>query len=401
MRDRSFGKRQKITSSPDHKHKGAIDGSKSSIYDKVRRKVDDIVKQKEEPRLFRRSPDRYQSAKLFEKKHNPLVEQSYNEEESREFNVVKDQIPKIEEKQAVVKEIFINRIRIPPYEEHKAISNASTVKNPLTFDSSLSGSEYKDFREKMLSIPNDSRDNSGYVGRYANRPETTTHYEIQTTGIYRRKIQHVYEKLFKSKGKPKLSTNYTKPILLRNKPRLNISISSNYTYVQQRAPRSSTKTISNNSQNDTDEMNELKENKLRAKNEMKFLSMNIEQLKKEISDLQDELRVHKFDRDNAITNFNQASKKIQEQNAHIEGLQRKLQKTSSQFGEIIDYLYRLNNQKYIEQLESIIGTDDRKLMEETHWKIGLLHKKLAEVMEAVSASKDKKLLERVNAVVKR
>ena len=377
------------------------EGASGSIYDKVRRKVDEIVKMKEEPRLFRKSQDKYQSAKLFEKKHLPLAGQSYEEEESRELNIIKGQIPKIADKPEQAKEIFVQRVRIHPVAYHKPASNTSTVKDQWTGDSSFSGSDIKDIREKMLSFPSDIK--AGNVEAPVDGNSTFKHlrFDIKTIEPFANQIQSSYASPIKAKSRVKLAISAPLTIFVHGKCRPKIYVSDHHNYVQQSRIQSSTKKTRDNSIISVDELNELKENNLHLLNETKFLSMSVDQLQREVVDLKEELKVCKFDRDNAITNFNQASKKIQEMNAEVDASQRKMQKTSAQFGELIDYLYRTANDKCIDKLEEIVGTQDKRMIEEAHWKIKALNTKLAEVAQLAAAAKDKTLAQKIDAVVKR
>lgn len=399
-KDKSTERRQDVMYSPDRNKKEAFIDVRESIYDKVRRKVDGIVKLGDEQRLFRRSPDRYQSAKLFEKKHAPLEGQSYEEEESRELNIIQGKIPDINEKPRLEKKIYIQRIRIHPVGYNKPASAASTVKDRWAEDSSFSGLDIKDIRNKVLFLPSDGKNNRLNIaedtGGSNKRPSRDAVHVVTRCN----EIQSTYSQTYKLREKRALQIVSPMLILAKEKGRHRNEMSDHFSLLQHLPIQESTKTTTEISQVKTDTAIIIREDKLRMQNEIKFLSRSVEQLQKSVADLQDELRVSKFDRDNAITNYSQASKKIQDLNIQIDSLQRKSQKTSSQFGELIDYVYRQGEDRYIHRLEDLIGTDDKRMVEETHAKILNLNKKLAEISALIFTSKDKKLADNVNAVIR-
>lgn len=400
LRDRSFGKRKKIMMSPDQNSK-VLNASKSSIYDKVRKKVDNIVKIEKESQLFRKSADKYLSVKVFEKKRKPLVEDSLNEEESRELTITKDPIPKIVEKPEQGKEIYIRKTSIVPISFNKPPPATALTNMRPSDDSPLFKIKIDEIRDKLLSVPNDIKQNLSTIDGSNSGVKRRINFDLQSIAPFSHQIQSNYSSLYKSGTKDELQIGNSGNIINQKKKNKVLLATDNYLYNQNKYNGSSRMSLSEQSQNQIDEINSLKENKLRTKNEMKFLSLSIERLKKEISELNEDLNVSKFERDNAIAHYNKASMKIQDLHREVDGLQNKLQKTSSQFGELIDYLYRLNDNNHIQALEEIIGTESKQDLDDIRSKYASLTKQLAEVIDTVYLSRDKGLIDRINSIIKR
>ena len=134
---------------------------------------------------------------------------------------------------------------------------------------------------------------------------------------------------------------------------------------------------------------------------MKFLSMNTERLKNEIAELNEELNIIRFERDNAITNYNKAARNIQGLNKEVDNLHNKIQKSSSRFGQLIDYLYRLNDPKHIEVLETIIGADEKHALDDLQTRVNETTKRLTDIIDLVYLSKDEELIDKLNSIIKK
>ena len=143
-----------------------------------------------------------------------------------------------------------------------------------------------------------------------------------------------------------------------------------------------------------------KEKQNQFQNEMRFLNMNVDRLKKEIGELNEDLENIKFERNNAISNYNRASKKIQELSKDYESLQLRLMRTSSQFGQLIDYLYNLEDPRHITQLENIIGNTEKLDSEDLHVRLNFLRKQFSDVINLINNSKDKHLIEETGKILK-
>ena len=396
LRDRSFGKRKKVTLSPDHNSRYAH-GSKTSIFDKVRRKVDSIIKAEKNEQLFTKSPTRYQSSKVFEKKSTPLIETTFNEEESRELTIIKDAEPQIDDKSDLIKEVYVKRACIEPVVFHKpyALSKTNSI---VTVDSPSFKLEMNDMRDKLLSAQNEGQQYMSTDEGSDNAVKRRINFDSQTIVPFAHQIQSTYSSLYKSYPKPHLDVNESRVIVSQRKQRQTYKLSTQNIINQEKTLRPSFKTSSELSESQTDEINSLKEEKLRGKNEMKFLSMSINKLKRDIAELNEEVDVSKFERDNAITNYNKAAMKIQELHREVDRMQNKLQRSSSQLGQLIDYLYRLNDPKHIEELEQIIGTEEKQAIESVQAKADATSRQLAEVMDLIYLSKDKELIEKVSTI---
>lgn len=400
MRDRSFGKRKKPLLSPDHNSK-LTNTSKTSIYDKVRRQVDNLIKNEKSPRRLLKSKDKEYESNVFEKKKNPLIEESYNEEESRELTITKDPIPLNIDKPILIKDIFVKKNKIDPVVFNKPHTESSYSHNRMNTESPLFKLELDDIKSKLLSDSNnDKRQLSTLEGSGSGIKRRIDFSTPQMIVPFNHQIQSIYSSLIKSKLKNDNSVCDSQTLLVQQKNQKRYSIESCSIIKQNMNDRSIIKNNQELSKTTISDLETNKEKQNQFQNEMRFLNMNVDRLKKEIGELNEDLENIKFERNNAISNYNRASKKIQELSKDYENLQLRLMRTSSQFGQLIDYLYNLEDPRHITQLENIIGNAEKLDSEDLHVRLNFLRKQFSDVINLINSSKDKHLIEETGKILK-
>jgi len=362
--------------------------------------LDNFIKTDKNQPLFSKSIDKHKSVKNFEKKNNPLIEDRFDDEESREFTITKDQIPEITDRSDLISDIYTKRMKIEPLIMNKPTFDSYITNNQVIPDSPSFNIEIKNLQEKLLSIPNNDKlqlSNSGHLESYVKRK---INFDLQSLGQFNHQIQSAYSSLYKSGRKVESIISSRQIILTHTKTKKSFTFNS-FNIINQNATNSyCTNILHAPSPNQIDEINSLKDSNVKTKKETKFYLMSIDRYKNENNELNEELNVIKFERDSAITNYSKASKKIQELYKEIDDLQLRVQKTSTRFGQLIDYLYRLDDPRHLVELENIIGTDDKRILDDIHVKAGTIKHQLAEVIDIVYLSKDKGLIDKVNQAIK-
>lgn len=137
-----------------------------------------------------------------------------------------------------------------------------------------------------------------------------------------------------------------------------------------------------------------------AQKESEIVSLNnvIKSHRSEIDVLKEDLSITKFESVSAISNYRRAAERVDELKTQIDAARLRLQMTSDKLGQLIDYLYRVNNPEHLNVLEDILGTRSRSDLDDIYKKYENLKNKMGEVTDLIYMAKDKALVDKLEAL---
>lgn len=379
LRDRSFGKKRKLMLSPDLRKN---DGSYRNC-----RKNSELTKNLD----FSKLPVNFTDFKFKlkgKKRKSPMRREEsrkeFEEEESRELTIVKDQIPHMasfyDEKQKI-----LNKSKC--YSEH---IKKSEIDNNLPISEERPIKDKKNTKLSPINCKNNFKmeilgQNSFDIN---NEDNSTIEKEIKFKAEKEEPI--ISKKVFGSN----IHLSDIMPMIKNLKTEKDYQINKNFSYIKKKSKADFLEKLKAKNQ-------KLKEDNQKSKNYIKLLDINVQRYKRELDDANEELEVAKFERINTVTYYNKACnmiKKLEKDQEHMKG---EFDKTSERFSQMVDYIYRLNDSSHFSVLENILGREKKDDLDDIYHRHDKLNATLSQLIDMVYLSNCSELKDEVSKLIKR
>lgn len=400
MRDRSFGKKKRLMISPDYQRNSVYKEKHDKFSIKIKQNLG-IVKNLD----FSKLPRNYTDFKLKLKKkdkadvvHSEKQDEDLDKEESRELTVIKDPLPsmasyynereKIKIKNKNLSEHF-DKDKIPDrgieFEDSEEKQNDELIRQKQERLSTIYGQEdfVESLQENSFNINDEDSDTV----------EKKIEFKVQ---------KHDTPKSLEKKLKTQqtLTSNYSvskaSPILINKKQTKELSVFKNFSYLKKKG-----KSDLNDKINELKKSNsKLKADNSKAKSYVKLLDANIRINKRELDEVNEEVEILKFERINTTAYYTKACKKLKKLETNHKNLQNEFAKTSHRFSQIVDYIYRLNNQDHFSVLEDIISKKEREGLDDIYKRYEKLNTDMSRLIDVIYLSNCEEIKEEVGKIIK-
>lgn len=202
--------------------------------------------------------------------------------------------------------------------------------------------------------------------------------------------------------KAKHNTNVPPKLILRQLKRpVVIAEARSYHYTQKHREDSKEADTNKRLAEAEETVRALREELARKDTEAIVTNNNVATGKREFELIKDELARTRLENANVISSNRKAADRVDELNSQLDAARLRLQSTSDKFGRLIDYIYRLNDEKHLKVLEDIVGGKGRTDLDDVYRKNEDLKRKLADMTDLMYMSRDRTLIEKLEELHKR